>query len=142
MKTLRKILVLGLVTAVFFSCKSDDDASSNSTASLQGSWDLVNFSGTVSGFNIDYNIGDVIWTFNTSTLQLTVENNIVSTGPEDIYARYDSGIYSYQVVEIAGEDTLFIDGEDNGVIIFQNASFQLTEAQSPADASFTTFDRR
>ena len=54
MKTLRKILIAGLCITLFLGCNNDDDNSQLST--LEGSWNLVNFTGTIAGFNIDYNL--------------------------------------------------------------------------------------
>ena len=138
MKTLRKILIAGLCITLFLGCNNDDDNSQLST--LEGSWNLVNFTGTIAGFNIDYNLGDVTWTFNETSSEVTVVNNIVTTGPEDIYARYDTGTYNYSIVIEGQNEVLYINNENNGILLLQNSTFQLSDGNI-MDGSITTFER-
>lgn len=83
------------VTIGFSNCIESDDPTQEET--LNGIWNLKNVHGGLQGINIDYSLGDVKWNFVTTNNTVVVENNIISTGPEDIFAGLDSGIYNYYI---------------------------------------------
>lgn len=114
-------MILSLV--LFISCNSDDD--SNQTDILNGIWNLKNVSGGLQGIDIDYSQGFVNWNFNLKNNTLTVENNIMTTGPEDIYAGLDSGTYDIQIEESEEAATLFINDTERGVIILLNTNLKI-----------------
>jgi hypothetical protein len=94
------LLPLLLISALVLttSCKKDDD-DTNQPATISGNWNLKNVSGGFAGIDIDYTAGQVIWNFNLETQILTVQNNIITIGPEDIYAGFESGTYDFEIQE-------------------------------------------
>ena len=89
---IRKCPLLIILALVFFtSCNNDDD--SIKVDALNGIWNLKNVNGGLQGVDIDYSEGEVYWNFNVENNTLIVENNIITTGPEDVYAGLDSGTY-------------------------------------------------
>jgi hypothetical protein len=71
---------------------------------------------------------------------LEVVNNIISTGPESIYAGPESGTYSYSIQVIDGYDRLFIDLENKGNILIENDSLFLDDGVA-ADGMMHLFVR-
>ena len=128
---------LGIV--VFYTaCTSKDSVLEETT--LNGTWKLKNVSGGLADINIDYNEGDVYWTFNTKNGKLEVINNIETTGPEDIYAIFDTGTYNFTVSTEATEDVLYVSGEKIGVITISKDKLLLDQGV-PVDGVLTEFVR-
>jgi hypothetical protein len=135
-----KLSLLIILSLVFFTnCNNDDD--SNQTETLSGIWNLKNVSGGLQGINMDYNQGEVEWNFNLDTNTLTVENNIITTGPEDIYAGLDSGTYNFQVEQNGETETLFINNSERGVIILLSSTNLKIDDGLAADGFITEFER-
>jgi hypothetical protein len=137
MKTRIFLLVLLMAPGFLISCSSDDD-NVKQEASLTGVWHLKNVRGGLLGIDIDYSLGEVRWDFNTNTL--VVVNNIITTGPEDIYAGLDSGTYNFEVVESGGVQTLFINDTERGVITVTDTVLQIDDGLA-ADGFVTEFVR-
>jgi len=107
------LLFLGLV--LFTSCSNDDD-NSTELESLNGIWNVKNISGGIAGIDNRYETGIITWTFDNQTL--TVENN---SAQGNIYNRFESGTYSYLLLE--DENEQFINLNESGdylKIIFAN----------------------
>jgi len=139
MKLVKLSLLFFLGLVLFTGCSNDDDNSSQTKVPINGIWNLKNVNGGFSPINIDYNQGEVLWTFNQTNSMLIVENNILTTGPEDIYAGIDSGSYSY-TIEIDGEtQTLLIDGAERGFLIFSDGNLEIND--SAADGFVSEFER-
>ncbi|TVZ57350.1 hypothetical protein OD91_2671 [Lutibacter sp. Hel_I_33_5] len=136
---IRKLSLLMILSLVFFTnCNSDN---STQTETLSGSWTLKNVRGGLQGINIDYNHGEVEWIFNLNNNTLIVENNIISTGPEDIYSGLDSGKYDIQVEQNDKQETLFINNTERGVIILLSATSLKIDNGLAADGFITEFER-
>jgi len=134
-----KLSLLIILSLVFFTnCSNNDD--SNQTESLNGTWNLKNVSGGLQGINIDYTQGEVEWNFNLENNTLIVENNIITTGPEDIYAGLDSGTYNIEIEQNGGTQTLFINDTERGVIILLNTNLKIDDGVA-ADGFITEFER-
>ena len=115
MKTVILTFLLLIVLGIITSCDKNEDSPKLENA-INGTWNLKRVSGGFAGMSIEYIAGEVKWTFNQKNSTLIVENNIESTGPEDIYAGHDSGTYSYEI-ELKGEkQLLFIDDIKRGEI--------------------------
>ena len=71
---------------------------------------------------------------------LIVENNIITTGPEDIYAGLDSGTYNIEIVEDGETETLFINDTERGVIILLKATLKIDDGLA-SDGFITEFER-
>jgi len=135
-----KLSLLIIFSLVFFTnCSNDDD--SNQTETLNGIWNLKNVSGGLQGININYSPGDVEWNFDLDTNTLTVKNNIITTGPEDIYAGLDSGTYDIQVEQNGETETLFINNTERGVVILLNTNNLKIDDGLAADGFITEFER-
>ncbi len=104
------VLSLGL----FISCNNDDNV--DESPEIIGTWNLKNVNGGFPFRSIDYQEGLVAWRFQSNNL-LTVENTIVSTGPEDVHAILDSGTYNYEILQEESAELLVIDGTTFGEII-------------------------
>lgn len=130
------MLISGVV--LFTNCKSKDD--SIQIEDLNGIWNLKNVSGGLQGINIDYARGEVKWNFILESNTLIVENNIVSTGPADIYAGLDSGTYTIEIEQDGETSTLFINDVKRGVIIFLNDNLILDDGLD-TDGFLTEFER-
>lgn len=128
------LIGFGLLT----SCKNDDVSTHEET--ISGIWNLKNVSGGLQGINIDYNEGEVQWNFNPSNKTLIVENNIITTGPEDIYAGLDSGTYNYEIQQDAETQTLFINDVQRGIIILLNDNLKIDDGLA-TDGFITEFER-
>ncbi len=120
------------------SCSNDDE--NEQVATVNGVWNLKNISGGIAGVNIDYKEGDVIWDFNVDADLLTVENNIMTTGPEDIYAGLESGTYAIDIVQNGETMTLFIDEIKRGILILSENNL-IIDDDIAADGFITEFER-
>lgn len=136
-----KILKLGLVTlslVLFTNCNKDDD--STQAEILNGVWNLNKVWGGLQGINIDYNEGEVKWEFNLNNNTLTVVNNIMTTGPEDIYAGLESGTYNIQIKQSGESEKLYIDNNERGVIMITENNLKIDDGLA-ADGFITEFRR-
>jgi hypothetical protein len=91
-------------------------------------WNLVNVSGGVSGVDIDYNVGDIVWLFDEVNTKLTVTNTNTDDTLED---GLDSGTYPYSVINNSHDLFLSIDGTEFG-------SFTVSGNQLVIDQNITT----
>jgi hypothetical protein len=134
---MKKLLYIFLGLSLMFGCSDDE---SNQTETLNGIWNLKNVSGGLAGINIDYNHGDVKWSFNLENNTLIVENNIITTGPEDIYAGLESGTYNIEITQSGEIQTLFINNTERGVLILLNDNLKIDDGLY-ADGFITEFER-
>jgi hypothetical protein len=134
---MKKLLFLLVFIPLVFACSDDE---SNQTETLNGIWNLKNVSGGLAGINIDYNQGDVKWSFNLENNTLIVENNIITTGPEDIYAGLESGTYNIEITQSGEIQTLFINNTERGVLILLNDNLKIDDGLY-ADGFITEFER-
>ncbi len=121
-----KFFILFILTTMLFSCSSEEPAKT-----LEGTWRLRSAS-VPEGSVIDYTEGEVSWTFNQDTHVLTVQNNIMSHGPENIFSGIETGAYSFSVIEHNGTKTLYIEGVDQGIFAYTDANLVIN---SEADAN-------
>ena len=113
MKT--KVYLLCIISiGVLVSCNNDD--TSSDSESILGTWNFVNVRGGFNPINVDYNLGDVIWTFEQNG-DLSVENNIMTTGPEQIYSQFETGVYSYATEINSGTQYLYVENSQIGSFI-------------------------
>ncbi len=107
-------VILFMALGFLVGCGNTDDDDSSQNDAINGVWHLKNISGGLLGVDIDYNKGEVKWTFNEGNKTLVIENNIMTTGPEDIHVGLDSGTYTYKV-ELEGDTKiLFINEAQSG----------------------------
>jgi hypothetical protein len=135
-----RILIFAVITSIFFTdCNKDDSCNCIESHPIVGTWNLINVNGGLIGIDIDYTIGEVKWTFDDGSQELTIENNILTTGPEDIYAGLDSGIYNYEIQEIGDTEKLFIDGNERGTILIMDNSLIIDDGVA-LDGFFSVFE--
>ncbi len=104
-----KVLSVGLFALSLFSCSDDPEVSIN------GSWKLTN--ATLSNeLNLEYREGEVIWSFDEKDHILTVTNNIMTDGPENIYSGLTTGNYTYNIQHENGIEMLYINGSLQGAM--------------------------
>lgn len=136
---------LSFALLLFASCDNEADPTQElviqeiQEQEIQETWNLKNVNGGMIGLNIDYNSGEVIWTFQESTNKLIIQNNIESTGPEDIYAGLDSGTYDYEILEDNESQVLYIDGSLRGVLLITNSTLTIDDGIA-ADGYITSFE--
>ena len=100
---------------VIASCNNDD---SIQATTINGTWNLKNISGGLAGINDDYNQGIIKWIFDSQALTLTVENN---NSQNIIYDGFESGMYSYSILESGGNSYLIVaDIEFGGYTLTEN----------------------
>jgi len=137
---LKKLCLLMILSLMLFtSCSNDDD--SNQTDTLNGIWNLKNVRGGFIGVDIDFNQGEVKWDFNLENNTLIVENNIMTTGPEDIYTGLDSGIYEIRIEENEDIESIFIDDVERGIIILLDDNLKIDDSFFTSDGFITEFER-
>ena len=114
MKTIVLFLSLLFVTSLT-GCFSDH-YDSNDNYGLEGPWNLTHISGGVSGMNISFEPGVILWTFDEDNKMVTIVNT-----SEDGYSAFESGTYSYSVERVGGNISITIDAMTFGSVeIFQN----------------------
>ncbi|WP_299221792.1 hypothetical protein [uncultured Aquimarina sp.] len=117
-----KRFYLVLLSIIIFSCSNDDD--NNLEPTLQGTWNLVNVSGGITGLDEDIDRGVVVWDFNASTGMVTIVNNSTTTSANTLLA---SGTYTYNVSAPADADLLIVNEVDYGRLNLENSVFTITE---------------
>ncbi|WP_242132594.1 hypothetical protein [Aestuariivivens marinum] len=107
------IFLLAIVLSVTScSLKNDTDQDQQTYKSL---WHLINVSGGVSGVNDSFSLGTIVWSFNETTLKLTIENDNTDDTKQD---GWDSGTYDYLLDQTDSRDFLTISGTEVGELIF------------------------
>ena len=135
-------LIIVLIIVLFVSCQNNDDIQNNEnqTETINGSWNLKLVYGGFLPVNIEYDTGDVKWTFNEAEGNVVIENNIITTGPEDIYAGLESGTYNYEIQTINDVERLYVDGLLIGVILMNEDSLELDNGLA-ADGYVSKYER-
>ncbi len=112
---MKKIIFLNLICVLLcLSCTQDDDVIL--TDPSEGSWSLINISGSFAGIDQDIEEGVIVWTFNPVDNTITVVNNNTD---EEIIDFFESGTYAYIYVDNNGEteqcsESLVIEDVDFG----------------------------
>ena len=138
MKIFTKLFLAGIVISAFACTKPIENPPNEIT--LNGDWHIKNVSGGLIGLNLDYNPGEVIWKFNLPTGKLDVTNNIISTGPKSIYARYQTGTYDYYISSLNSLDQLYVDSANIGTISIGISALSLDDGID-ADGFLTVFEK-
>ena len=123
--------------SILAGCDKDDD--SPKVDAIKGVWNLKNVNGGLLGININYTKGEVIWNFN-GTGSLIVENNIVTTGPEDIFAGFDSGTYEYEIKTEDHAQILYINHVKRGQIDIASNTLLIDDGLA-VDGLLTEFEK-
>ncbi|EZH72985.1 hypothetical protein ATO12_18380 [Aquimarina atlantica] len=140
MKLQALTLILIVAFGISTSCHSDDDGPVEKEKTINGVWNLKNVSGGLQGINLDYNKGEVLWTFNETTGKLIVENNVITQGPKNIHSGLRSGTYNYEIKEEEGSKVLFVKGIKRGIITTLRESMKIDDGVE-VDGFINEFER-
>ena len=113
-------LLFAAICMSLISCDKNNDE----LDALQGVWHLHNVSGGFAGVMINYSEGEVIWDFNIESKEVSITNNIESTGPEQIYSGPETGAYDFSY---GFSDVLEIDNLEKGEIGFNGDTLIISE---------------
>ena len=138
MKIFTKLGLLALVVLTFACSKTNVNPPNEIT--LKGNWNMKNVSGGLMGLNLDYDPGEVIWRFDASTNLLMVTNNILSTGPKSIYARFATGSYPYYILNNNSIDELYVDSNLVGDMSIGISTMRIDDGVA-ADGFLTVFEK-
>ena len=119
MKTTAFLVSLLLLTSVS-GCYSDHNDSTN--YGLDGQWNLTHIGGGISGMDISFDPGEILWTFNESTGKVTIVNNSDSG-----FSSFPSGIYSFSIENTGDYYTITIDGMGLGSIEISSAQIHIDQ---------------
>lgn len=105
-------------------------------------WHLINVSGGVAGVDHDFPLNQIIWSFNETTLKLTVTNTNTDTTVED---GFDSGVYNYSVITSGVDEYVVINSNELGQLTVTETNLvideNLTSTGSVSDGFVYTFRR-
>jgi hypothetical protein len=133
MKT-AKFIAGFILTFLLFSCSTDEPVQS-----IEGTWKLKNASAP-EGANIEYTDGEVNWTFHQESHHLTVQNNIMTAGPENILSGLATGEYTYYISSQDGSNTLYIEGVEQGIFACTDANLVIN-SDSDSNGIIKVFGR-
>lgn len=138
MKSNTLILTL-IATVVFTACKKAEcDCEPENT--LDGKWQMERVYGGLMGIDLNYAPNEVTWDFNSSQNTVDVTNNILTTGPESIYARFATGVYGYYTQPVNGQQILFVDSTEMGIYTVTGSKLMIDDGLA-ADGFVTEFVR-
>lgn len=137
-----KRYILILFFSIFLTNCSINSNDTNQPQVITVYWNLVNIIGGVSGVDIDYNSGDIVWLFDEVNMVLTVTNTNTDDSLED---GLDSGTYPYSVIDDSHHLFLSINATEfgsftisgNQLVIDQN----ITTSGTGADGYVYTFEK-
>lgn len=91
-------------------------------------WHLTNVSAGVAGVDNDFNLNDIVWSFDNTTNKLTINNTNTDDTIED---GFDSGVYNFSVTTVGSDEFLVIDSNEFGNVV-------ATQTQLTIDQNITT----
>lgn len=140
---MRKIILLLLLPSMLLTACGDDDntnTNNDSPEGMAGKWNLINQSGGFQGHSLDFEPGDVVWTFNLTDEKVAVVNN---SDTEDGVS-LPTATYNYYMLpnEVSPDDcdkTLNLEEMDLGCVNVQGNTMIVTPVG--ADMYTLTFKR-
>ena len=138
-----KSVILVFITLSFLSCSLNNDDNSNDDVIIT-QWNLVHITGGIAGVDEIFEIGDIIWFFDSLSGQLTVTNNNIDDTIQD---GLDTGVYDYLFFDDGTNIFLLIDGNEFGAIDIatNNQEFtidqNITSQGSGADGFLFQFEK-
>jgi hypothetical protein len=125
------------INVTLSSCSNDDNFTNKN--SVEGSWKLVNVTGTFAGINNNFTYGIITWDFNSITQTVTVVNNNTDSNLWDVL---ETGVYNYQFINNPDSpcgESIEIDGSVFGCYSVENDNLVID--QSIADGFAITLKR-
>lgn len=95
---MKKITLLLLLVPLLFmqACNNDDDTQVNpQNPQAEGTWKLINVSGSIAGVSHNYEEGVITWTFEEDMQMIQIVNNSTDTNK---YSGPESGHYDYEII--------------------------------------------
>jgi hypothetical protein len=124
MKKLKTLFCFLLILALN-SCNDKDDGTVNR---LDGTWKLINISGTIAGINENYPEGAINWTFNTTNKTVSVVNTTSPLSPDGLA----TGTYSYVISQNLNtticNQKITINNIDFGCFDLSDSNLKLTQS--------------
>ncbi len=114
--------IITLLIFVLLSCNKD-----NKEENLEGKWNLVNATGGIAGFNINYPKGQIIWIFDDGTL--SIDNKYAG----QLNFSFPSGNYRYFEINPSNLTTLYINDQQFGDIKISNDSLIIDQSSFISD---------
>lgn len=130
---LNNLYAIAICCAVTLSCSDDADE-----RSLSGNWHLTNAT-TSEGTNLNYTQGEVTWSFSENSKTLTIQNRVITLGPENTFAGPATGNYHFAVQQEQGMDYLYVDGTRVGAVA--NTGNNLVVSSSGENGIIKVFSR-
>ncbi|WNH07570.1 hypothetical protein [Thalassobellus suaedae] len=134
------ILIAFFTLITFTNCSIDGNETSEVITKTY--WHLRNVSGGIAGVDNNFNLDEIIWSFNELTGNLTVTNNNTDDTVEDAL---ESGNYSFSVTTDNTNKYLIINDNEYGGLLFSETELiidqNITSSGSGADGFIYTFQR-
>lgn len=121
----RNLIVMLFFTIALTGCSLSND---DDVIKVEILWNLTNVRGGIDGVNNNFEINDIIWSFDQETATLTVTNTNTDDSVED---GLDSGSYSYSITNDGTHFFLLINDTEYG-------SFTTSETELIIDQNITT----
>ena len=93
----KTILILTAVLLTRTSCSVSNNDNDDPIEVTLYHWNLINVSGGIAGVDNDFEVGDIVWNYDSFENLLYVEN---SNSDETIEDGLDSGVYEFSVFEL------------------------------------------
>lgn len=137
-------VLITMITLTSCSIESDNNSETNIPEIIRIEWHLTNVTGGVSGLSNDFELNDIIWTFNEEYGALSVSNNNSDNTLED---GLDSGTYSFEITIQDNEEFLLVNDNEYGLLTIYPSDNEMTIDQNitmsgdAADGYLYTFRR-
>jgi hypothetical protein len=139
---MKRYLIFALICVVTLTNCSISNNDSYSQQVYKPLWNLTNVSGGIAGVDNDFDLEDIVWSFNEATSTLTVTNNNTDDSIED---GLTSGNYDYSVIESGDNLYLVINSNEfGGLTISENLLVidqNMTTSGTGADGFIYTFQK-
>lgn len=136
------LLLLLMPALLLTACGDDDNKSTNdeNPTGMAGKWNLVNQSGGFKGQSLDFEPGDVVWTFNLQDEKIAIVNNSeITDGVSFPTATYNYYLLPNQVSPADCEKTLNLEEMNLGCVSIDGNTMIITPVG--ADMHTLTFKR-
>ena len=140
MPQLKSLFLAAVILGITFSLSGCKKPTVHDTSTIDGIWYMAKVSGGLSGIDLDYVKGEVIWRFDLSTKTLHVTNNILTSGPKKTYSKFKTGVYYFAIASIDDQPFLVVNAEKIGDYTLTPSKLYIDEGVS-TDGLLTEFTR-
>ncbi len=110
----KTILLLGIILFTLTNCSTEGNSNNQPSQITITEWNLINVTGGIAGVDHDFEIGDIVWSFNNINALLTVNNNNTEDDLEDSLS---TGSYNISFIETNDDLFLRISDQEFGEVI-------------------------